>query len=66
MMMNLPCPAKTVLGFMIAPLMGNPAFIARLIPIYSLSADILYEQINILIKIIHDVTGVIYGIISDK
>ena len=46
--------------------MGKPAFIARLIPVFSLPADLLYEQINMLIKIIHDANGVVYSVMSDN
>ena len=59
-------PAKTILGLMIAPLMGKHAFIARLIPVFSLTADLLYEQINMLIKIIHDANGDVYSVMSDN
>ena len=37
-------PARTILAIMIGPLMGGPPFVARLIPIYSLKQDFLYEQ----------------------
>ena len=51
---------------MIAPLMGKPAFIARLIPVFSLTADLLYEQINMLIKIIHDANGAVNSVMNDN
>ena len=36
--------------------MGQPAFVVRLIPMFSLKAD----QINRLMITIHDATGIIY------
>ena len=56
----------TILGLLIGPLMGKPAFIARLIPVFSLTGDLLYEQINMSIKIIHDANGVVYSVMSDN
>ena len=50
-------PAKTVLALMIAPLLGKPAFVTRLIPIYSLKAAFIFEQLRILIEIIHTAYG---------
>ena len=38
--------------------MGDPSFIARLIPIYSLDHELLFDQINRLIKIINDCSEV--------
>ena len=35
--------AKTVLAIMIAPSMGKPSFVCRLIPVYSLTAKFLFE-----------------------
>ena len=46
--------------------MGTLAFIARLIPVFSPTADLLYEQINMLTKIIHDANGVVYSEMSDN
>ena len=47
--------ARTVLAFMIAPLFGGPAFIARLIPLYTLDADLLFDQL--LQAIVHQCNG---------
>lgn len=38
-------PAKNVLAFMLASLMGHPAFVIRLIPIFPLKANFLFDQI---------------------
>ena len=40
--------------------MGQPAFVVRLIPMFSLKADFLFDQINHLMIAIHDATGIIY------
>ena len=53
-------PAKTILYFMVSPLMGGPAFIARLIPVYSLDHELIFDQRNHLIKTIHDSSGFVY------
>lgn len=58
--------AKTILALMVAPLLGKPAFVARLIPIYSLKADFLYQQVLILIKIIHSAGGFVYLVMCDN
>ena len=58
--------AKTVLALMISPSMGKPSFVARLIPVYSLKADFLYDQIMLLLKIIHDASGYVYMVMSDN
>ena len=59
-------PAKTILSFMVSPLMGGPAFIARLIPVYSLNHELIFDPINHLIKIIHDSSGFVYLVRTDN
>ena len=61
-----PCPAKSVLAMLISPSLGAPAFVARLLPLTSLKADFLYEQVNVLIEIIHQVGGYCFLVISDN
>ena len=58
--------ARTILAIMIAPFMGGPAFVARLIPIYSLKADLLFEQCKIIIEIIHQNFGFVFLLMSDN
>ena len=58
--------ARTVLALMVSPLMGAPAFVARLIPLYSISADLLFGQIVRLIEIIHDCSGFVFLVMSDN
>ena len=57
-------PACTMLGLMVCPLMGE-SFIARFIPVYSINADLLFDQIQKLITIIHEV-GVICIFSDDR
>ena len=47
-------------ALMIAPLLGKSAFVDRLVSIYSLKADFLFEQLGILIKIIHSAYGFVF------
>ena len=46
-------PARTVVAIMIAPSMGKPAFVCRLIPVYSLKANFLFEQTLKIIETLH-------------
>ena len=39
---------------------------ARLIPLYSISADLLFDQIVKLIEIIHDCSGFVFLVMSDN
>ena len=58
--------ANTVLALMVAPLMGKPAFVARLIPVHTLTSDFLYEQISNLLKIIYEAAGFVFLVINDN
>ena len=59
-------PTKTVLAILITPSLGVPSFVARLLPVTSLKGDFLYEQVNILIKIIHQDGGHCFMVMSDN
>ena len=59
-------PAKTILALMVAPLLGVPAFVARLIPIFSLTAELQYEQVNLLLKIVHACDGYVFLVMNDS
>ena len=39
---------------------------ARLLPVYSLDADLLFDQIQKLIEIIHNADGVVFLVLSDN
>ena len=51
---------------MVNPSIGAPAFVARLIPVHNLKADFLYDQLTLLITIIHDAGGFVYALMSDN
>ena len=59
-------PVKIVLALMVASLMGQPAFVARLITMFSLKNDFLLDQIIKLMKVIHDATGIVYLVMRDN
>ena len=59
-------PAKTILALMVCPILGGPAFVARLIPVFSLTHDLLYDQLIKLINVVHDSEGFAFLIISDN
>ena len=46
--------------------MGVPAFIARLIPVYTLDADLLLEQLLNVIQIIHQCKGFVFLTMCDN
>ena len=59
-------PARTMLALILCPIFGAPAFVARLIPIYSLSAELIYTQVIALIKIIRESSGYVYLVMNDN
>ena len=59
-------PARTVLAIMIAPSMGKPAFVCRLIPVYSLTHELLFEETNKIIQLIHKHSGYAMLLMSDN
>lgn len=58
--------AKTVLAMMITPMMGKPSFVARLLPIFSISHELLHNELVSLLGIINDCGGYPFGIMSDN
>ena len=54
-----PKPAKTVLALMVPPPMQQPALFARLMPIFSLKFDFIFDQIIQSMKITYDTTGIV-------
>ena len=61
---DYPCVAKTVLAIMINPSMGAPAFVARLLSVFSLKTEFLTNQINVMMNVIHGVGGYVFLIID--
>ena len=60
-----PKPAKTALALMVCPIRGGLASVARLLPLYSLNNELLFDQIYTLIKIIHDSLGFGFLVMTD-
>ena len=58
--------ARTVLAIMIAPSMGKPAFICRLIPIYSLKTELLFSETVKVIELVHKYGGYVFLLMSDN
>ena len=58
--------AKTILALMVCPILGGEAFVARLIPVFSLKHDLLYDQLIRLITIIHESGGYVFLAITDN
>ena len=62
---NPPKPAKTMLALMINFIYNTPAFIARFIPLTSLVAEFMLDQIEILMKIAHEASGSVFVEMAD-
>lgn len=60
------CLATTILAILVKPLMGGPAFIARLIPIRVLNKDFLYDQLDTVVGIINKFGGVVRATVCDN
>ena len=58
-------PARTVLAIMVAPSMGKAAFVFRLIPMFSLKADFLFEETKKLVDLAHKHGGYAFLLMSD-
>ena len=58
--------AKIVLPIMIAPSMGKPAFVCRLIPVFSRKASFLFKETMKIIKLIHKHNGYAFLLMTDN
>ena len=58
--------AKTILALMVCPILGGPAFVARLIPVFSLKHGLLYDQLLKLLTIIPESGGFVFLVITDN
>ena len=58
--------AGTVLAVKIAPMMGAPAFVCRLIPVYSLRHNLILEQTQKAITLIHQNGGYNFFLMADN
>ena len=61
-----PRQVKTILALMINFMYSTPAFIARLLPIFSLNSDVLMERLTLLLEIIHDAGGFVFLAMTDN
>lgn len=59
-------PARTVLTFLVDPLMGGESFVLRLIPVFSLTAEFLQEQVMSVLQLIHDCGGRVLVLVTDS
>ena len=69
------CQGNHVIGFaidepkpalVVYAILGGPAFVSRLLPVYSLNNEMLFDQINMLIRIIHDSLGFVFLVMTDN
>ena len=58
--------AKKVLVIMVNPSMGMPAFVARLLPVFSLKHEFLKDRIDIVMKVLFEVGGYVFLIMTDN
>nr|XP_047136892.1 uncharacterized protein LOC124813634 [Hydra vulgaris] len=58
--------ASTVLSFMMVSICGGPKYLCRMLPVFELNADFLFEQANHLIGCIHKSDGELIAIICDN
>lgn len=58
--------ATTVLAIMVKPLLGGPAFIARLVPVRALKQNFLYEQLDSIVDIVQECGGTVRAFVSDN
>lgn len=58
--------AKTVLAVMVKPLADGKSFVARLIPVFNLKPEFLYEQIELVIGLILAAGGHVDAIVADN
>ena len=57
---------RTALTIMICPLMGGPSFVARILPIYSVTHEIMYDAISKVISIVHEFSGRVFLVMNDN
>ena len=57
--------ARTCLGLLVETMYGGPSFMGRILPVYSIDADLLFDQIEQMIKIVHNAGGYVFLVMSD-
>ena len=63
---DTPQAATTVLAMMINPSLVASAFVGRLLPVFSLKAEFLYDPVTKMINVIHEAGGFVYLVMSDN
>ena len=58
--------ARTVLTMMVKPLFTSECFVVRLIPVYSLTGEFLFDQLCRLIRIVHECGSKVLSLICDN
>ena len=51
---------------MICPTLGGPVFVVRLIPIYSLSAQLIYDEAKEILHIVNENNGTAFLLMTDN
>ena len=59
-------PGKTILLLMVCCSIGGPSFVAGLIPVFSLKHAFLTEQLEWLLRIVHNCGGFVFLYMSDN
>ena len=58
--------AKTVLRLLVETMFGGPSFMGRLLPVYSIDSEILFDQIQKMMAIIHNAGGFVFLVLNDN
>lgn len=59
-------PARTVLAVMLKPMMSSECFVIRLIPIFSLTGDFLFQQLCLALQIVQGCGGKVLAMVCDN
>lgn len=58
--------ARTVLAIMLKPILTSECFVVRLVPVFSLTTEFLYDQLCRIIKIVHAHNSRVLALICDN
>ena len=59
-------PVRSKLPILMVSIVGTPAFVVRLLPLYSLKAQFLLELISIIVNLVHCATVHVFLIMNDN
>ena len=59
-------PARSILAIMVKPLADGKSFVVRLIPIHSLKPEFLFQQLEIVIRLLVESGGHVSALVSDN